>query len=94
MDVPENKMITGLKWYNGSGSQTFPRIMVATGNGFEPPAYDQAVAIALNVQGQEQAWSEVAFNEPIASQSGMLFIVIEYPENDAPQEGQPVLGVG
>jgi len=36
VDVPENKMITGLKWYNGSGSQAFPRILVATGNGFEP----------------------------------------------------------
>lgn len=94
VEVPEDKMITGLKWYNGSGSQAFPRILVATGNGFEPPAYDQAVAIAQNVHGQEQAWSEVAFSDPIASQSGTLFIVIEYPENYAPETGQPVLGVG
>ena len=94
VEVPQDKMITGLKWYNGSGTQAFPRILVATGNGFEPPAYDQAVAIAQNVQGQEHAWSEVAFTDPIASQSGTLFIVIEYPENYAPETGQPVLGVG
>ncbi len=94
VDVPEDKMITGMKWYNGSGSQAFPRILVATGNGFEPPAYDQAVTIAQNVQGQEKAWSEVAFTEPIASQSGTLFIVIEYPANYAPEPGQTVLGVG
>jgi hypothetical protein len=52
------------------------------------------VAIAQNVQGQEQAWSEVVFTDPIASQSGTLFIVIEYPESDTPQEGLPILGVG
>ncbi len=94
VEVPEDKMITGLKWYNGSGSQAFPRILIASGNGFEPPAYDQAVMVAQDVQGQEQAWSEVAFTSPIASQSGTLFIVIEYPEGYTPEPGQPVLGVG
>jgi len=34
------------------------------------------------------------FTDPIASQSGTLFIVIEYPESDTPQEGLPILGVG
>ena len=94
VEVPEGKMVTGLRWYNGTGAEAFPRILVASGNDFQPPAYGQAVVIAQNVQGQDHAWSAVTFNDPIASQSGTLFIVIEYPQNYAPQSGQPALGVG
>lgn len=94
VDVPEDKMVTGLRWYNGSGQQAFPKVLVASGNDFAPPAYSQAVAVAVDVLGLDQAWSEVVFTDPVASQSGTLFIVMEYPENYTPQPGLSALGVG
>jgi hypothetical protein len=87
-------MITGLKWYNGTNARPFAHILVASGNDFEPPAYSEAVSVADSVTGLNEAWSEVAFSVPVASQSGTLFVIMEYPPNYAPAPGEPVLGVG
>ena len=89
-----DKMVTGLKWYNGTAQVAFPKILVASGSGVEPPAYSQAVAVAQDVNGQDNGWSQVSFSDPVASQSGTLFILLEYPQNYSPQPGDPVLGVG
>lgn len=94
VEVPEDKMITGLKWYNGTNTRSFAHILIASGNDFEPPAYSEAVSVADSVTGQNEAWSEVAFSAPVASQSGTLFVVLEYPPNYDPAPGEAVLGVG
>lgn len=94
VEVPEGKMLTGVRWYNGSGSEAFPQVLVASGNDFQPPPRSEAVAVAQDVRGLEQAWSELAFTVPVASQSGTLFVVLEYPANYAPAPDQPALGVG
>lgn len=94
VDVPADKMVVGVRWYNGSSVGALPKILVATGNGLAPPAYGEAVALAEDVQGQEQEWSNVVFASPVASESGTLFIIVEYPANyAAPVEGS-ALGVG
>jgi hypothetical protein len=87
-------MITGLRWYNGTASDAFPRVLVSSGNDSAPPPYDQAVVVAQNAQGVEQGWSELLFDLPVASQSGRLFVVLEYPENYTPPAQQTALGVG
>lgn len=47
-----------------------------------------------DVQGQNQGLSETAFSSPVASETGTIFIIVEYPPNyAAPAEG-PALGVG
>ncbi len=92
--IPEDKMITGLRWYNGTSSEAFPRVLVASGNDVMPPPYSEAVTVAENVQGAEQAWSELVFSAPVASQSGTLFVLLEYPENYIPSSGQAALGIG
>ncbi len=94
VEVPENKMITGLRWRNGTSTLAFPKILVASGSDFFPPPYSEAVTVAEEVQGQEQSWSSVIFAAPVASQSGTLFIIMEYPANYAPSASGPVLGVG
>lgn len=94
VEVPEGKMVTGLRWYNGTDTESFAHILVASGNDFEPPALSEAVALAEGVVGENNAWSEADFSSPIASQSGTLFIVMEYPADYAPEPGQPILGVG
>ncbi len=94
VEVPQDKMITGLRWYNGTSVERFPQILVASGNDFAPPGLEQAVTVAKDVRGQDQAWSEVDFSSAVASQSGTLFVVMRYPANYAPEVGQPALGVG
>ncbi|MDP2324180.1 MAG: FlgD immunoglobulin-like domain containing protein [Gammaproteobacteria bacterium] len=94
VEVPTDKMITGLRWFSGSSSIAFPRVLVASGNDYWPPSYDQAVTVAENALGAEQGWSELTFDMPVASQSGTLFVLLEYPENYAPVNGQSALGVG
>lgn len=94
VEVPEGRMLTGVRWYNGSGSEAFPQVLVASGNDFQPPPCAEAVAVGQDVRGQEQAWSELAFMVPVASQSGTLFVVLEYPANYAPASGATPLGVG
>ncbi len=92
--VPEDKMVAGLKWYNGSATEAYPQFLVASGAGFAPPEIGEAVVVATDVHGQEQSWSEVTFTTPVASQSGTLFLVIAYPANYSPPQGQTGLGVG
>jgi hypothetical protein len=92
--VPEDKMVTGIRWYNGAGSTSFPQVLVASGTGFAPPPFAEAVVIAQNVQGNESSWSELEFSEPVASQSGTLFILMQYPQNYSPPETGTALGVG
>lgn len=94
VSCPADKMITGLRWYNGTASDAFPRVLVSSGNDAAPPSYDQAVAVAQNVRGIELGWSELLFDLPVASQSGTLFVVLEYPENYTPPAQQIALGVG
>jgi hypothetical protein len=94
VEVPEDKMVTGIRWYNGNGTNAFPQVLVASGSGFAPPAFTEAVVIAQNVQGNESGWSELEFSEPVASQSGTLFILMQYPENYTPPETGTALGVG
>jgi len=93
VEVPEGEMVTGLRWHNGTSSIAFPKILVASGNGMTPPPYADAVIAATDVFGQEYQWSEILFNEPVASQSGTLFILLQYPANYSPAAGELALGV-
>lgn len=92
--VPEDKMVAGIRWYNGSSSEAFPRVLAATGAQMVPPPCSEAVVLVENVQGQESEWSSVTFATPIASESGTLFIVMEYPADYAPPTSGAALGIG
>jgi hypothetical protein len=92
--VPEDKMITGLKWWNGTSQRALPKVLIASGAGFFPPPYSEAVDVADSVLGETQGWSTVEFATPVASETGTLFVVVEYPAYYAPPTEGPVLGVG
>lgn len=92
--VPVDKMVVGMQWHNGSATGSLPKILVANGNGSAPPSYSEAVSVAEDVHGQDQGMSEATFSSPVASETGTMFIIVEYPPNyAAPAEG-PALGVG
>jgi len=94
VEVPAQQMLTGVRWWNGSASTAFSKILVASGSGVEPPTIAEAVVVALSVAGVDNGWSTVTFSEPVASGSGTLFVIIEYPHDYAPVDGGPQLGVG
>lgn len=82
MDVPDGKALSGIQWFNGSSSQAFPKVLVASGTGDFPPVYDSAIVIAESVTGQENAMSELLFSEPISSQN----IILRLPEPIQPYD--------
>lgn len=92
--VPDDKMVTGIRWYNGSATEAFPRVLVASGTRLFPPPFDESVVMADSVNGLEGQWSTVMFVNPIASTSGALFFEMEYPANYAPPASSAALGVG
>ena len=94
VEVPADKMIVALRWYNGAATGVLPKVLVATGNGSAPPSYDDAITVAENVQGQDLAWSVVEFSTPVASESGTLFVIVQYPGYYAPPVESTSLGVG
>ena len=94
VDVPTGKALSGIQWFNGSSDLAFPRILVASGSDDLPPVYDSAVVLAEQVTGQENAWSEIEFSEPVASLSGTLFVILQYPAFYVPPEDGVSMGVG
>jgi len=94
VDVPVGKALSGVQWFNGATDQTFPRILVASGSGETPPLYEDAMVLAEDVTGLYNAWSEMEFNAPVGSQSGTLFIILQYPAFYVPPEEELSIGVG
>ena len=94
VDVPEGKALSGIHWHNGSSGQAFPKILVASGSGDLPPEYDSAIVMAEDITGQENAMSELVFNEPVASLTESLFVIMQFPANYLPPEEGMSMGVG
>lgn len=94
VDVPPDKMLVGVRWFNGAATGVLPRVLAASGSEATPPPYSAAVTLAEGVTGADQAWSEVQFATPVASQSGTLFLMVEYPPDYTPPAEGPALGVG
>ena len=94
IDVPANQAVSGIRWFNGSSSQGFPQVLLASGEDIKPPEYSEAISLGENVIGSESDWSEMTFTEPVASLSGTLFVILQYPPNYIPVDGEVPVGVG
>ena len=94
VDVPADKMIVGMRWFNGTAGGAFPRVLASSGSADAPSPRSEAMPVAENIVGSEQEWSAIQFATPVASESGTLFLVVEYPADYAPPAEGPALGVG
>ncbi len=94
VDVPANQAISGIRWFNGSSNQGFPKVLLASGEDVKPPVYSEAIVLGENVTGTANEWSEMTFTEPVASLTGTLFVILQYPPNYDPVEGELPVGVG
>jgi len=88
--VSSTQALTGLRWFNNDGDVSFPKIKVAPGYTDVPPLLVNGVMVAENVLGGEFGWGEVAFSQPFGSQTGVLYVIFQFPANT---EGDSV-GVG
>ncbi len=80
----------GIRWYNNDDQTVFPKILVAPGYTDYPPLYEDGVVVASNVVGGEAAWSEVQFAEPVASATGILYVIFQFLDNEQGEK----MGVG
>ncbi len=94
VEVPEDQMLAGVRWYNGSAAEAFPRIMATSGRDLFPPSTSLAVTLATDVQGESDGWTTLMFDNPVASQTGTLFLVFQYRAGYVPVTGSPAHGVG
>ena len=62
VEVPGDKMVTGVRWYNGTATAAFPRLLVASGTQVAPPPLTEAVALADSVPGQGKRSFSTVFN--------------------------------
>lgn len=92
--VSEDQAVSGLKWFNGSADFAFSHALVASGAEDFPPPLTDAVSLADDVQGPAKDWAEITFTEPIASESGNLFLILQYPSGYASPDSATPLGVG
>jgi hypothetical protein len=79
--VPEGKALAGVVWYNNDGTATFPRVLVASGSDAGPGQLTTASVEATSVVGASSGLSELTFAEPIASGTGGVYVIFEFPVN-------------
>lgn len=85
-----DQALSGVRWYNNDDQTIFPQVLVASGYTNYPPLFEDGVVVGTNISGSEVAWSEVDFTEPMASETGTLYLIFQLP---AQQEGEQT-GVG
>lgn len=73
--------LMGFRWWNNDAATDFPRVMVASGLNDVPPIYDDGLTVGENVGGAEAGWSEWYLPEPLASDTGTLYVVFQLPAN-------------
>ncbi len=77
--IGEEQALAGLAWYNNDGAVVFPRVLVASGDAGYPEPVAEAAVVAANVGGSSSNWSEIDFSQPVACDSGGLYVVFELP---------------
>lgn len=92
--IPDDQMLVGIRWYNGSSSESFGRILAASGRDLFPPSMTDALVMTEDVAGTQNGWSSVTFAQPVASQTGALFVAFQYQANYVPTSGEPIHGIG
>jgi len=73
--------LVGIKWWHNDAGTAFARVLAAAGLTAEPPAYGDGYVLGESVAGAEMDWSEVQFAQPIASETGVIYVIFQLPAN-------------
>lgn len=74
--VADGAAVTGVRWYQNDGETTFSEISAAAGVPEWPRAVSTATPLLREVAGTSLSWSEATFAQPIASDSGGLYLFL------------------
>ncbi len=91
--LEDGQAVEGIKWFNNDGLAVFPRIRALAGDVDRPEILTGAVVVAENVSGANSSWSEVAFFQPLASETEGIYLVFEVPENELVETAKLVKSV-
>ena len=80
VSIPEDKALSGVRWYNNDSQVAFPQILAACGLAGVSPVLTDGVGLATDVYGQTTGWSEVAFSKAVASATGQVYVIFQLPE--------------
>ena len=79
VDFPEAMALSGVVWYNNDRNVVFPEITVGTGHEDGPGSLTEALNVHGPVSGLNSGYSEVIFDQPVASSLGGVYVIFEFP---------------
>lgn len=79
ISVAKTQALSGFRWWHNDSATAFPKVLVASGLNDVPPLYADGHIVGAGVAGAEEGWSELQFPEPIASDTGTLYLIFRLP---------------
>lgn len=92
--LDEGQSVAGMRWYNNDSQIAFPRVLAVAGEADRPELVAEAVVVGTGVTGGTLQWSELTFEQPLASETPGLYLVFELPAAGAFEAEGVGSGVG
>ena len=71
--------IAGVKWFHNDSGVEFPSLLLMEGEGNTPPDLSQVALVLDEITGESLAWGEVTLDEPVVTQTGIVYAIFELP---------------
>ena len=81
--LDSGEAISGVKWFNNDGTKVFPELLAVAGDAAYPSLLNDAVQVGTDVTGGTLGWSELTFQQALASATPGLFLVFKLPADGA-----------
>jgi hypothetical protein len=78
----EGESVSGIEWFNNDGNSVFPEVLVVAGDVDFPESIREATPVAFNVSGYTLGWSELYFEQPLATTAEGIFVIWRFPSSD------------
>ena len=79
LTVEPGTIVSGIRWYNNDGETTFPNVLVFETPRYEFPDLSEAALVLEDVSGASSGWSQVLFDAPVVTSTGILHVVFVLP---------------
>jgi hypothetical protein len=86
--------LSGIRWYSSDGAVVFPKVLIAPGYEDGPGAITEAIVVGTNVACATLDWTDLEFEQPIASSHAGLHVILQLPVGSEFQEEGFGGGVG
>lgn len=90
VQLASEQSLTGVRWY-GQSAAPFQRVLAGSGAADLPPVFADAQVVAENVTGAA-GWNDLDFDIPVASLTGALYVIFEYPAEISGPGDVPAIG--